>query len=124
MEAAKRGLMIADLLGRAATLKDETDWQSFRPGVHIRRLYRSDDTGSSAALLRYQPVRISRSTNTLATNTFLFWTAQSDERGHYPVGTLVVNPPGSTHHVRSDSGCVVLVIWELGVRFPDPPTTV
>jgi anti-sigma factor ChrR (cupin superfamily) len=42
--------------------------------------------------------------------------SQSDERGHYPAGTLVVNPPGSSHTVNSAEGCLVLIVWEAGVR--------
>ena len=38
--------------------------------------------------------------------------SQSDERGTYPAGTLVVNRMGGEHSVWSEKGCLVLVIWE------------
>ncbi|CAM2010619.1 cupin domain-containing protein [Acanthopleuribacter pedis] len=33
----------------------------------------------------------------------------SDENGHYPVGSYVRNPPGSSHAPFSDGGCTILV---------------
>lgn len=38
--------------------------------------------------------------------------AQSDGKGSYPAGTLIVNPPGSHHNIESKTGCIVLIIWE------------
>ena len=37
---------------------------------------------------------------------------QSDEQGHYPAGTFVINPTGSVHSVWTDMGCVVLIQWD------------
>ncbi|MEO8243474.1 MAG: cupin domain-containing protein [bacterium] len=45
---------------------------------------------------------------------------QSDERGDYPAGTLMLNPAGSAHRVWSDMGCVVLIQWNRQVEFLDP----
>jgi anti-sigma factor ChrR (cupin superfamily) len=42
---------------------------------------------------------------------------QQDERGTYPAGTFVVNPPGTSHRVWSPQGCLVLVVWQRPVRF-------
>jgi anti-sigma factor ChrR (cupin superfamily) len=44
---------------------------------------------------------------------------QSDEYGRYTAGTLVVNRPGSSHRLASEEGCVVLIVWERGVRVTD-----
>ena len=41
---------------------------------------------------------------------------QADERGRYPAGTLLMNPPGSKHSVRSETGCAALLYWEKPVR--------
>ena len=58
--------------------------------------------------------------------TELFETAQRDGKlpAHVDVahlahlaGTLVINPPGSAHQVKSPEGCVVLVHWQLPVEF-------
>ena len=48
--------------------------------------------------------------------------AQSDSNGYYPVGSLIVNPPGSRHAVWSEEGCRVLIVWERPVRFLDSET--
>jgi anti-sigma factor ChrR (cupin superfamily) len=33
----------------------------------------------------------------------------SDETGHYPAGTYIMNPPGSSHAPFSESGCTLFV---------------
>ena len=110
---------IPNLLARAATLRDEDDWSPFRPGVSVRWLYRTD--GSSSALLRYDPgASVPPHEHIGYEHILVLQGSQSDERGHYPCGTFVINQPGSRHTVTSEEGCVVLIIWERGVRFIDP----
>lgn len=37
----------------------------------------------------------------------------SDEHGHYPAGTYLRNPPGSSHQPYSEQGCLLLVkLWQ------------
>ncbi|OWU84389.1 allophanate hydrolase [Oceanicola sp. 22II-s10i] len=43
--------------------------------------------------------------------------SQTDENGHYPTGSFVLNPPGTQHSVWSDEGCVVLIQWTEPVVF-------
>ena len=45
--------------------------------------------------------------------------AQSDDRGTYAAGDMVLNPPGSEHRVWTDQGCVVLLHWDKPVEFLD-----
>ena len=112
-------LVLTDLLQRAASLKDEPGWEPLRPGVSIRRLYQAP-SGAAAALLRYQPgASIPRHEHLGYEHVLVLDGAQSDEYGRYTAGTLVVNPPGSSHRVASEEGCVVLIVWEQGVRFTD-----
>jgi anti-sigma factor ChrR (cupin superfamily) len=113
-------LIIPGLLARAASLRDEEDWSAFRPGVDVRRLYQTEGGGPGAALLRYQPgASIPRHEHLGYEHILVLHGSQSDENGHYPAGTLVVNRPGSAHRVVSAEGCVVLVFWERGVRFAE-----
>jgi anti-sigma factor ChrR (cupin superfamily) len=113
-------LVLAGLLQQATSLKDEPGWEPLRPGVHIRRLYQMPDGGAAAALLRYQPGACVPHHEHLGHEHILVLDgAQSDEHGHYPAGTFVVNRPATAHHVASAEGCVVLIIWERGVRFTD-----
>ncbi|MEM9104547.1 MAG: cupin domain-containing protein [Pseudomonadota bacterium] len=42
---------------------------------------------------------------------------QSDERGDYPAGSVILNPKGTVHSVWSATGCVVLIQWQLPVEF-------
>jgi anti-sigma factor ChrR (cupin superfamily) len=111
-------LVVPDLLQRAASLKDEPGWAPLRPGVHVRRLYQTPDGGPTAALLRYQPgAGVPHHEHLGYEHVLVLDGAQSDEHGHYPAGTLIVNRPASAHRVASAEGCVALVIWERGVRF-------
>jgi len=107
-------------LQRAGLLKDEPGWEPLRPGIHIRRLYQTPHGGAAAALLRYQPGASIPAHEHLGHEHILVLDgAQSDDYGHYPTGTFVVNRPASAHRVASPEGCVVLVIWERGVRFTE-----
>jgi anti-sigma factor ChrR (cupin superfamily) len=42
--------------------------------------------------------------------------AQSDDRGVYERGTCVMSPPGTSHGVASERGCLVLAIWNQSVE--------
>jgi anti-sigma factor ChrR (cupin superfamily) len=122
MDEPRPGLVLNDLLARAAKLKDEGGWEPLRPGVDVRHLYRSGNGGPSAALLRYQPgAEIPYHEHSGYEHVLVLDGSQSDEGGDYHAGTFVVNAPGSGHRVQSAGGCVVLIIWERGVRFTDPP---
>lgn len=87
----------------------------FREGIEICSIL----TGSPAvALLRYAPgakVPLHRHRG-LETILVLDGT-QSDERGTYGPGALILNPEGSVHSVRSQDGCVVLIQWNEPVEF-------
>jgi anti-sigma factor ChrR (cupin superfamily) len=87
----------------------------FREGVEICPIL----TGAPAvALLRYAPGSgVPAHRHTGLETILVLEGAQSDERGRYPEGSLVLNPEGSTHRVWSDEGCVVLIQWERPVEF-------
>lgn len=92
------------------------DFGPFRDGVTMHRLYGSDE-GPSAALLKYEPgASVPLHEHTGFEHVLVLDGSQSDDAGHYRTGTFTVNPPGTTHRVWSDEGCVVLLIWEKPVR--------
>jgi len=89
----------------------------FRDGVEICLIHSG---GPEVALLRYAPgARVPRHAHAGLETIFVLDGVQSDERGDYPAGSLIVNPEGSAHSVWSEPGCVVLIQWERPVRFLD-----
>lgn len=104
-------------------LSDEFDpstieWQDFRSGVDIFPLYDDGKAACSSALLRYHPgARIPAHLHQGAEFLMILKGSQSDNRGHYPRGTLLINPPDTSHQVASDEGCIVLAVWEKPVKF-------
>jgi anti-sigma factor ChrR (cupin superfamily) len=99
------------------------DWQPFGEGIEIVPIHGQVGSGSACALLRYAPgAQLQRHAHVGHEHLLILRGSQSDEHGHYPRGSFIVNAPGSRHSVRSDEGCVVLAIWESPVRF-DPPQT-
>ncbi len=87
----------------------------FREGVDIARLH---DGPPAVALLRYAPGASVPAHRHAGLETILVLSgAQSDERGTYGTGALVLNPAGTTHRVWSEEGCVVLIQWTLPVEF-------
>lgn len=87
----------------------------FREGVEISRIHEGPP---SVALLRYAPgasvpAHVHRGLETI----LVLEGAQSDERGTYGEGALILNPEGTSHRVWSEAGCVVLIQWTLPVEF-------
>ncbi|WP_102223026.1 cupin domain-containing protein [Acidimangrovimonas sediminis] len=94
---------------------DSLDFRPFRPGVEILALREGEP---AVALLRYAPGGgVPEHEHTGLEMIYVLDGMQSDERGSYPAGTLILNPEGSVHSVWSDEGCVVLIQWERPVRF-------
>jgi len=92
-------------------------WAPFRDGVEISVLY-SSGGGISSALLRYAAgARVPVHRHVGYEQIFVLQGEQSDERGSYPAGSVVVNLPGSSHWVSSANGCIVLAVWEKPVEF-------
>lgn len=105
------------LLDVAATVA-AADWKPFHPGIDCVPIYETPDGGPAAVLLRYQPGAAAPAHEHEGYEHILILTgSQTDERGHHPAGSLLINPPGTQHHVRSEEGCIVLAIWERRVRF-------
>ena len=93
-------------------------WEAFRPGIQRLPLYQVGPDGQSAALLKYDPgAEVPRHHHPGFEHIWVLEGSQTDDNGHYPKGSLVVNPPGSAHSVYSEEGCVVLAIWEAPVVF-------
>ncbi len=93
-------------------------YQPFRDGVDISPIV----TGEPAlALLRYAPgAGVPRHLHRGLETILVLEGSQSDERGTYGTGALVLNPEGSIHSVWSETGCVVLIQWARAVEFVPP----
>jgi anti-sigma factor ChrR (cupin superfamily) len=107
-------LRFDELLARAS--RPDLAWQPFLPGVEIHRVWgdqQGDGEGESAAFLRYVAGgAVPRHRHEGVEHVYVLSGSQRDERGVYPTGSHVVNPPGSIHAVESTEGCLVLVVWE------------
>ena len=91
------------------------DFAAFREGVDICELRSGEPT---VAVLRYAPgASVPRHLHTGLETIIVLDGTQSDERGDYPAGSLILNPEGSTHSVWSTGGCVVLIQWDRPVQF-------
>ncbi len=112
-------LVLRDLFA-GCTAADNEAFVPLYDGVDMLRLYGPDPRDQltrseepSAALLRYQPgAQVPRHRHRGYEHILVLSGSQSDERGSYGRGALVVNPPGSNHTVRSEEGCLVLIIWD------------
>jgi|SRR5665213_553949 len=92
-------------------------WDHFRDGIEIHRLYETGD-GPSAALLRYAPgAFLPRHLHPGHEHILVLRGSQIDDAGEHSAGTLLVYMPGTSHAIRSPGGCIVLIIWERPVTF-------
>ncbi|WP_300034258.1 cupin domain-containing protein [uncultured Roseobacter sp.] len=86
----------------------------FRDGVDVHYIKHGSP---SVAILRYAPgARVPPHLHTGLETIVVLDGIQSDERGDYGKGTLILNPEGTTHSVWSEHGCAVLIQWERPVR--------
>ena len=91
------------------------DFVPFREGVDICELCAGEP---AVALLRYAPgASVPKHLHTGLETILVLDGVQSDERGDYPAGSLMLNPTGSIHSVWSKEGCVVLIQWSRPVLF-------
>ena len=105
-------MILSDLFSIAAH-PERLSWQPFRPGIEIHRLYGDGQQGPAAALLKYEPgATVPEHDHTGYEHIVVLSGAQRDHQGNHMAGTLVINPPGSSHTVASNEGCIVLIIWE------------
>jgi anti-sigma factor ChrR (cupin superfamily) len=105
---------------RLADDHEGVPWLAYKEGVDIFRLYGDGISGPTAALLRYHkggevPAHVHMGYE----HILMLAGSQEDEHGIYNSGTLMINPPGTKHTVRSPAGCIVLAIYEKPVRFLD-----
>lgn len=109
-------IILRDIFTLAA-YPERLAWEYFREGIDIYPIYKSE-RGCAAALLRYAPGAAVPAHQHLGYEHILVLTGeQSDERHHYPHGTLAISPPGTSHAIQSPRGCIVLAIWEKPVSF-------
>lgn len=105
----------------ADALAHRQDWQPFHPGIDCIPIYQTADEGPAAMLLRYQPgAHAPPHLHQGYEHILVLSGSQTDERGRHPAGSLLVQAPGTPHHVHSEDGCIVLAIWEKRVRFLPP----
>ena len=96
---------------------DSYDWQPFREGVEMAKIYGKDE-GPSAALLRYASGAIIPMHQHPGFEHILVLSgSQTDGHNVFGKGTLVVSKPGSRHRIVSETGCIVLAIWHSPVVF-------
>lgn len=93
-------------------------WKPFQEGVEIHRLYGDGVSGPSAALLKFRPGgKVPRHEHTGFEHIFILSGSQTDDQAKSEAGTLIINPPGTSHAIISENGCIVLAIYEKPVRF-------
>ena len=120
---SERVLKLSDLL-QISGWQQKLPWKPFQPGVEIYRLYGDGETGPTAALLRFQAGgRVPLHEHTGYEHIFVLSGSQVDENSRSETGMLIINPPGTSHSVLSENGCIVLAIYERPVRFLPTPAT-
>lgn len=121
--SATKAVVLRDLLSGIRP-EDYGEFRVLYPGVDILHLYGAEDRGTgerakepAAAFIRYQPgAKVPPHYHPGYEHIIVLEGAQSDASGEYQKGTCVVNPPGTRHAVTSESGCLVLAIWNQPVE--------
>jgi len=105
-------------LHRIAEWQDQIAWEPFGDGVEIHRLYGDGVSGSTSALIRFLKAgKVRLHEHAGYEHILVLAGSQSDQNGVSAAGSLVINPPGTRHSIVSESGCIVLAIYEKPVVF-------
>ena len=110
-------ILLRDLFG---SLQDfsKYDFQPFRPGVEIARIYGDGKSGPAAALLRYAPgAVVPLHEHTGYEHILVLSGSQRDDHGEYEAGSCLIHTGDTRHTVMSPQGCVVLALWYSPVAF-------
>lgn len=103
-------LIIGDLMDTWQDLP----FAPFREGVEVHYIKQG---APALAVLRYAPgAKVPHHLHTGLETILVLDGVQSDERGDYAKGTLILNPEGTTHSVWSEQGCAVLIQWQRPVE--------
>src|SRR5262249_22358593 len=90
---------------------NDLPWESSpAPGVERRYLVRDETLGVATSLVRYAlGASFPEHAHPGGEEILVLEGVFADERGLYPAGTYLRNPPGSRHHPYSPNGCVIFV---------------
>ena len=102
----------ADLTQRVVIHHPDLPWTpSPEPGVERRMLERvGEEIAKATTVVRYQPgAKFQTHTHDLGEEILVLEGVFSDETGHYPAGSYLMNPPGSFHAPFSEQGCTLFV---------------
>ena len=112
------GSIIFPNLAKLTEDQSGLEWQPFHPGVDIHWIYRSDNQGPSAALIRFQPgSSVPLHEHRGFEHIYILSGSQTEGDGHLSAGCLMVHPPGTRHRIVSEEGCLVLAIYEKPAQF-------
>src|SRR5260370_22398813 len=102
----------ADFTKRASVHAGKLAWvRSPMPGVERRMLDRvGEEVARATSIVRYAPESaFSPHAHPGGEEFFVLDGIFQDERGDYPAGSYVRNPPTSRHTPRSQAGCTIFV---------------
>jgi anti-sigma factor ChrR (cupin superfamily) len=112
-----RAIQLTNLF-QVEEFQDRIPWKPFRDGVEIHHLYGDGIHGPSAALIRYRKAaHVPMHEHLGYEHIIVLSGSQKDQNGEAAAGTLTINPPGTRHELASDTGCIVLAIYEKPVKF-------
>jgi anti-sigma factor ChrR (cupin superfamily) len=109
-------ILNADLDTRTLIHAARQDWvPSPAKGVERRMLFRiGDEKARATSIVRYAPgSRFTRHGHPGGEEFLVLEGTFQDEKGDYPAGSYIRNPPGSGHAPGSDAGCTIFVkLWQ------------
>lgn len=112
------GSLVFPDLSKLAEDHNTLEWQPFHPGVDIHWLYRDENHGPSAALIRFQPgAAVPMHTHRGLEHIYILSGSQTDGNGRLNAGSLMVHWPGTQHGIFSEEGCLVLAVYEKPPHF-------
>ena len=124
MQVASPENLNEDFTQRVVSHAADAQWlPSPLPGVERRMLDRvGGEVARATSIVRYLPgASFARHVHGGGEEILVLEGVFSDERGDYPAGTYLRNPPGSAHAPFSRDGCLLFVkLWQFAAQDLEP----
>lgn len=112
-DAARQGAIAAPFAGSAYRFADRNPWQRTPEGYWVKPLYEDAALGERTLLMRIEPGTVSRphAHDGELEQIYMVEGTFQDQNGLLRPGDYVCRAPGSIHSGRTDTGCVMLLIY-------------
>lgn len=94
-----------------------TEWKRLREGIRIKNLAKDPERGVQIDIIKLNPGLVDPPHwHNGFEWVYILEGSMEDDKGLYKKGDFLLNRKDQKHHVRTEEGCTVLIVWTGSVR--------